>query len=131
MSYGDDQTIFMRLGRQTVNEWNPEQAGRYMAHIEEEAREAKEAWEEGDYVKSVDGAVDAIVVALGFLRSLAIDPDKAWAIVLRANMSKVDGTLGPTVWRQDGQIGKPEGFIPPEAELQKLIAHSMEKIKDA
>ena len=69
----------------------------------------------------IDGAVDCIVVCLGFLHSLGIDPNEAWAAVHRANMRKVDGSLGPIVRRGDNQIGKPPGWYGPEAELAELV----------
>lgn len=121
MSYGQDMERFMLLGGQTVNACNLEQAGRYAHHCEEEAKETREAFDAGDLVKTLDGAVDMIFVALGLIHSLGVDPDAAWGVVLRANMSKVDGTLGPVVRRADGQVGKPEGWKPPEPVLEKLL----------
>ena len=118
MSYGQDMERFMLLGGQTVNARNLEQAGRYAHHCEEEAKETREAFDAGDLVKTLDGAVDMIFVALGLIHSLGVDPDAAWAVVLRANMSKVEGEIHR---RPDGQIGKGPNFVPPEPGLSKLL----------
>jgi predicted HAD superfamily Cof-like phosphohydrolase len=69
-------------------------------------------------VSVIDGAVDTIVVAIGLLHSLGIDPFKAWDAVHRANMSKI--VDGKVYLREDGQIGKPPGFVGPEEDLAKL-----------
>lgn len=118
MSYGQDMERFMLLGGQTVNVRNLEQAGRYAHHCEEEAKETREAFDAGDLVKTLDGAVDMIFVALGLIHSPGVDPDEAWMVVLRANMSKVEGQI---YRRPDGQIAKGPNFVPPEPELSKLL----------
>lgn len=135
MSWADEQAAFMAAGGQTVGVWNQEQAGRYAKHIAEEARELAQAWEAawadescnanpydtfGNVTGAVDGAVDLIVVAIGFLQSLGIPPGKAWDIVHAANMRKV--VDGHVYRRPDGQIGKPPGWTGPEPELTRLIA---------
>lgn len=116
-----DQAQFMIAAEQTVTSWNIDQAERYANHIKEEARELKEAFDEKDYVKAVDGAVDSIVVALGFLLSLGVSPYRAWDAVHAANMRKVDGSCGDMVWRPDGQLGKPINWYGPEPELKTLV----------
>jgi predicted HAD superfamily Cof-like phosphohydrolase len=87
--------------------------------MEEEAGEAVLAWDRGDMVNVIDGAVDTIVVAIGLLHSLGVDPFRAWDAVHKANMSKI--VDGKVYLREDGQIGKPPGFVGPEEELKKLF----------
>ena len=70
-------------------------------------------------VKALDGAVDTIVVAIGFICSMGIDPNKAWAAVNAANMRKV--VDGKVYRRDDGQIGKPPLWYGPEEELAALV----------
>lgn len=119
MTYATDQAEFMQAGGQTVEGFNAHQSARYVKHIAEEASETYEAFTAGDHVKTIDGAVDTIVVALGLLWSYGVNPDDAWRAVHAANMRKlVDGQ--PYI-RPDGQIGKPPGWIGPEDELAKLI----------
>ena len=116
--WAQDQATFMRAGEQAVGSPDPDQAARYLGHILEEACETERAFDDEDYVKAVDGAVDTIVVAIGFLHSLGVDPDAAWDAVHAANMRKViDGRV---YRRPDGQIGKPPGWYGPEAELREL-----------
>ncbi len=120
----NQQANFMELGGQTTGTLNLEQAERYLSHILEEAEELRHAWDMYDYdaehaVKVVDGAVDTIVVCIGFLHSLGVDPQKAWDAVHRANMSKFEN--GKPVFRVDGQIGKGRFFKPPDEELEILV----------
>jgi len=125
-----DQRLFMELGGQTTRVWNRQQANGYMNHINEEARETREAWEAGDMMKTVDGVIDLMVVCEGFLASLGIDGREGWEAVMKANFSKVDSSLGPIVWREDGQIGKPEGFVPPDAALRKIVDRAISVQKE-
>jgi predicted HAD superfamily Cof-like phosphohydrolase len=118
--WSDDMGRFMAMGGQSTGRFNEGQAARYLSHMEEEAKETVLAWDRGDMVSVIDGAVDTIVVAIGLLHSLGVDPFKAWDAVHKANQSKLDGSLGPIVLRDDGQIGKPVGFVGPEEELAKL-----------
>lgn len=118
-NWSQDQSAFMIAGEQTVGQMNTGQAWRYAKHLQEESKETVDALTELDYVKAVDGAVDSIVVAIGLLHSLGVDPNAAWNIVHKANMSKlVDGKVYK---RPDGQIGKGPNFVPPEAELKLLV----------
>lgn len=116
--WADDQSKFMLCGEQTVGTYNPVQAKRYLSHIIEESRETQIAFLTGDNVKAIDGAVDTIVVAIGFLHSMGVDPFKAWNAVHAANMRKVID--GKVYRREDGQIGKPDGWYGPEEDLSKL-----------
>lgn len=118
-NYPADHAAFMIAGGQTVGEFNPQQADRYANHLQEEASETWDAMQAGDWVKAIDGAVDSIVVALGLLHSIGVNPDKAWAAVHAANMRKVID--GKVYRRDDGQVGKPVGWYGPEEELAKLM----------
>ena len=118
--WADDMRRFMMAGGQSIGKLHYDQAHRYLCHIVEESHETQAAFINRDYVKVIDGAVDTIVVAIGLLHSLGVDPFKAWDAVHKANQSKLDGSLGPIVLRDDGQIGKPVGFVGPEEELAKL-----------
>ena len=118
--WADDMRRFMILGEQTIGKFNEEQACRYLSHMEEEVKETILDWDRGDMVNVIDGAVDSIVVAIGLLHSLGVDPFKAWDAVHKANMRKVDGSCGPIVKREDSQLGKPENWYGPEEDLSKL-----------
>lgn len=122
MCWGKDQTKFMELAGQSTDQWNLEQTARYLNHIEEEADEIVRAATDQDFVKLLDGLIDICVVSIGAICSMGVDPDRAWQAVMRANYSKVDGTYGPIVHREDGQIGKPEGWRGPENELASILS---------
>lgn len=117
------QAEFMTAGGQTIGEYNLEQAERYLTHILEEVTELVRD-HPNDKVKAVDGAVDTIVVCLGYLHSIGIDPSEAWDAVYRANMSKI-GPDGKVYRREDGQIAKGPHFKPPEDDLAALLAKVM------
>jgi predicted HAD superfamily Cof-like phosphohydrolase len=116
--WADDMGRFMAMGGQSTGRFNEGQAARYLSHIEEESKETLLAWDRGDMVNVIDGAVDTIVVAIGLLHSLGVDPFKAWDAVHAANMRKV--VDGKVYRREDNQIGKPPGWYGPEEDLAKL-----------
>lgn len=137
-NWASDQAEFMRAGGQTVGVPNHEQVMLYSELVDEEAGEVGLAsmevegssfptcgvWEnfDGDDIsyavgfaaELADGAVDTIVVCIGLLHSMGIDPDKAWAEVHRSNMAKIDPATGKVLKRNDGKIQKPEGWTPPD-----------------
>jgi predicted HAD superfamily Cof-like phosphohydrolase len=118
-NWAEDQAHFMLAGGQTVNQINQDQMERYKHHIIEEANEIEDAWAEGDMLKVLDGAVDTIVVCIGLIRSMGINPNEAWNAVHGANMRKV--VDGQVYRRADGQIGKPPGWYGPENELNLML----------
>lgn len=128
MSYAADQRRFMELAGQQTDKTSYGQADRYAGHIKEEARELTDSWRDGEVIKAIDGATDLIVVALGFLISLGVDPDACWSAVHKANMRKVDGSCGPIKHRADGQIGKPHGWYGPEDELESIWRGVMRQV---
>jgi len=70
-------------------------------------------------VDRLDKHLDTIVFALGSIYKLGLNPQeamKALGIVADANMQKL--TVGTD---EEGKQMKPEGFIPPEQQLQKLL----------
>jgi hypothetical protein len=97
------------------------------AWIVEEVNEMLEAVAEGDFVKYVDALDDILYFAFGggVIAGVEIGDD-TWDNVQRANMAKLgpDGkpVPHPTL---PGKIGKPEGWVPPEAShmltLRKIV----------
>ena len=69
-----------------------------------------------DIPEALDAAIDLAYVAFTLAvrlvgRGKAIE---AWEAVARANLSKVDGSLGPVRHDENGKILKPEGFQHPD-----------------
>jgi len=118
-NWAEDQAHFMLAGGQTVNEINHDQMQRYLVHIAEESQETYRDYMAGDMVKALDGAIDTIVVAIGFIRSMGVNPNEAWNAVHAANMRKVID--GQVYRRDDGQIGKPPGWYGPEKQLAGIL----------
>lgn len=118
-TWAEKQRDFMRAGGQTTRGHNVPQALRYIDHVKEEAQETFDAFDAGDWVKTADGLADLVVVAMGAMWSMGIDPEDLMLAVMSANERKiVDGML---YRREDGQIGKPPGFIGPERDIAELI----------
>lgn len=129
-NWAKTQAEFMVAGEQTVDCFNLDQARRYAFHVREETKELTEsihelacATNDDEHIAwltdATDGAADVIVVALGFMISLGLNPDEVMGAVFAANMRKiVDGKI---YRRDDGQIGKPPGWYGPEAELKKMV----------
>lgn len=118
-SWAERQRNFMLAGDQTTKGLNMPQAQRYLDHIKEEVCELVEAWVAKDMVASLDGAADLIVVAMGFIESHGIPSEEIMNAVLRANERKI--VNGALYRREDGQIGKPPGFIGPDKEIIEAI----------
>jgi predicted HAD superfamily Cof-like phosphohydrolase len=127
-----DQARFMKLCGQTTEEYNPEQLRMYYDQIKEEMR--KELDEAFDVVKKkssvenvaevADALLDSIVVCVGALYSMGIDPQSLWNEVVRTNLAKVDPKTGKVRKREDGKVLKPEGWKPPN--LVRLVREQME-----
>lgn len=84
--------------------------------LQEEVQETLDAEEVDDIVEIVDGLCDIIVIAWGTLLAY-VGKEMAEAAATQvaiSNLSKVDGTLGEIVRREDGKLLKPEGWEPPD-----------------
>lgn len=111
----EDQRRFMVASDQTVGEYNPDQFKLYVRLIDEEFNvELTDAIEANDRVEQLDALLDIMVVTIGALHSLGVEPADAWNEVIRSNMSKVDPLTGKVIKREDGKVLKPEGFSPPK-----------------
>lgn len=84
--------------------------------LREEYKEYRDGEVAGDIVEIVDGLLDIIVIAWGTLLAY-VGKEMAEAAATQvaiSNLSKVDGTLGEIVRREDGKLLKPEGWQPPD-----------------
>lgn len=81
--------------------------------LSEEYTETMAAYDNKDPEEFVDGLIDVIVIAMGTLLLAGVDVDKAWAEVMRANLSKERG-IKPGREQSDGyDVIKPEGWVAP------------------
>lgn len=83
--------------------------------LQEELNETQLAYENEDAAEVVDGLIDLIVIAVGTLDILDVDPDKAWDEVHKANMAKEPG-VKPSRPNPLGlpDMIKPEGWTGPD-----------------
>ena len=114
-----DQHKFMRACGQTVDERNDKQFKLYLDLISEECAELNAAVVQGDRVEQLDALIDIMVVTVGALHSLGVDPNGAWKEVMRSNFDKVDPVSGRVRKREDGKVLKPENWEPPR--LAKFV----------
>jgi hypothetical protein len=109
-----------------VREWvlDPKNKDRLMLFLDfrldflrEELEETEAAHVSCDNEEIVDGLIDLCVVAIGTLMAFGVDAEKAWDVVLEANMTKQPGTKP----ERPNPLGlpdlmKPEGWKPPSHE---------------
>lgn len=114
----NDVARFMSLGGQTVpvcpeRDFYLEDSTPFILRMEEEVIEALEA---EDTSELVDAFLDTAYVAFtGAIRFAGEEKAlEAWEAISKANLSKVDGSLGPVRRDSDGKILKPEGFKHPD-----------------
>lgn len=77
----------------------------------------------------VDGLLDTIVIAAGWIHVMGLDARPLWAEVHRSNMGKIDPETGTVRRREDGKILKPEGWKPPN--LKPILARQLGMVKRA
>ena len=120
MSVFADQAKFMEAGDQTVGHFNEAQFKMYVDLIEEEYNdELKEAIANNDRVEIFDALLDIVVVTVGAMHSLGVEPEGGWDEVMKTNFAKIDPETGKVRKREDGKILKPEGWVAPD--LTKFI----------
>jgi predicted HAD superfamily Cof-like phosphohydrolase len=91
------------------------------------AEENQEFVEAETLEDQVDACIDGIYFFLGNLVELGIkNPQRIMGIVQQANMAKL-GADGNPIYREDGKILKPEGWVPPEEDIRAEIAEQIEK----
>ena len=111
---------FMKAGKQLVPDTpqvpTKEAQERRISLIGEEFTELKDAYRDENIPEIVDAGIDLAIVALG----AALDAAPAHAVllclkaVLTANEAKVNPKTGELTLREDGKIGKPEGWKSPD-----------------
>ena len=116
--FQNQRDIMMAWG-QSVDRFNIEQTCLYLDLIEEEYQETKESVVGTS--ASLDGLVDMLVVIIGAIYSMGIDPQEAWNRVYASNLSKIDPETGKVVKREDGKVMKPDSYFPPK--LNDLVDH--------
>jgi hypothetical protein len=82
--------------------------------INEEHKETIEAIDAGDPVEATDGLGDLVYVAVQAAIVYGLPLAKAWRLIQRSNMAKVDPTTGKVRRRPDGKILKPDGWTAPD-----------------
>lgn len=96
--------------------------------IKEEADEFLEAIEAGDMVAAYDAIIDGLYFGFGTAVVMGLDVGPGWLVVQESNMAKLhrqdDGTY-EAVYNEDGKVIKPEGWQPPEPQLELVVAEQV------
>lgn len=108
----NDQKKFMIAGDQTVSEFNSEQYNMYKNLVKEEYSELFDDAE--NLVDELDALLDIIVVSIGAIYSMGVDPQSAWNEVMQTNFAKIDPATGKVRKREDGKILKGSDWVPPD-----------------
>lgn len=117
----DTVAQFMFLADQIPEDYDPDMSD-FLERTSEELAETLEAVEEDDEAGILDGFLDIAYAALTGAVAAAGGPMEArmaWDAVVDANLSKVDGRLGPVRKSASGKVLKPEGFEAPD--IQKIL----------
>ena len=115
-----DQRNFMYLGDQSVHGYNKKQVEMYGSLIQEEFIELVNTDEE-EPEEMLKEAIDLIVVTLGFIWSMGVDPSDIWKLVHKNNMSKVSN--------QDAIVKDEHGKIMKSPESKARKAKMMSEIQ--
>jgi predicted HAD superfamily Cof-like phosphohydrolase len=121
----NDQKEFMEADGQTVDGFNPKQSLLYLELIDEEYQEYMDT--EPRTPEELKEMIDVLVVVIGKIISIGVDPQKAWDIVHATNMAEVGEN---TQYDENGKIIKSEESKARKAQmmkdLQALIDEAME-----
>lgn len=93
--------------------------------LTEEANEYLQAIKDGDYIGAIDGCIDSIIFAMGILYKLGVREDQfdsIFEVVMSANMSKKIGVKKGREGFDAVDAIKPEGWVPPEETIAKILA---------
>jgi predicted HAD superfamily Cof-like phosphohydrolase len=128
-----DQANFMFCAHHTTGVLNPKQLNLYLNLIDEEYQEVVEmslpvagGHNHGQLADLAKELTDLLVVTIGALHSIGINPGEAWAEVHRSNMSKCVG--GRLIKRADGKVMKPDSYVP--ADLTPVIQRMVNNQSD-
>ena len=80
--------------------------------LREEVREYMDGESFNNIIEVADALADIIYIACGTAVSYGIPLDDVFAEVHRSNMAKL--VNGKPIYREDGKVLKPEGWMPPD-----------------
>ena len=143
-SYFQEAKRFMTGAGQTWGHLNLDQLALYEKLIKEECQEellpaftafwnrlgAQKPIHQAEMVEIADGLADTIVVCVGALASLGLDPAEVMREVSRSNLSKL-GADGKAIKRDDGKILKPPTYSPPNLVPMVQVALGTRQAGDA
>lgn len=88
--------------------------------IDEEVTELDMALMRNDLVGVADALGDILYVTYGAAAVFGIPINEVFSAIHRANMSKLDAD-GKPIYREDGKILKPNGWVGPEEQIKEIL----------
>lgn len=118
------------VGLMSPNEFNLS-----MRQLREEISEMEDEYDRGNLVGVVDGMIDLHFFLLGVIYKHGLKEElyeKLFHEVYSANMEKKAGVKkGREGFGNAADAVKPEGWIPPEERLARILENHMDGVKDA
>ena len=113
-----DQRDFMYMGNQLTQKYDEEQVLLYTSLIKEEVNELLMSYLLEDKAETLKEATDVIVVTLGLIWSMGVNPNDVWNLVHANNMAKVNETV---IKDENGKIMKsPESIARKEKMMESI-----------
>ncbi len=106
-------TLFHRPIRTTPGLIDPKLSDMRVELLLEEVSEYLEAVRNKDLVSIFDALLDIIYIAVGTGVTYGLPMAKGWEEVHASNMAKL-GIDGAPIYREDGKVMKPAGWVPPD-----------------
>lgn len=72
-------------------------------------------------IDEIDALIDLLYFTYGTLVEMGIDAEEMFDIVQECNMNKL-GPDGKPIYRDDGKVLKPDGWVGPEEKIKNLLA---------
>jgi predicted HAD superfamily Cof-like phosphohydrolase len=94
--------------------------------LSEELEEFCDASREADYIGQVDAIVDLLYFGVGVLYKLGLTPEQIHGCCMAVHAANITKKKGVNAKRDTGAADatKPEGWVPPEERLRKIIFDS-------
>lgn len=77
-------------------------------------------------VGQVDALGDGLYFTMGSFNEIGLRPREFFDIIQGANMAKLGEDGKPIIRKEDGKIMKPEGWMPPEPQLEAEVLRQIE-----
>jgi len=114
-----DTEKFMTACEETLVGFNQAQFDSYWNEISKASGQLISAVDEQDRLHILQALVNLIANSVGAINSLGADAEGAWREVMGTYTAMIDRTAGKVLRDEDGNLVKPNGWVPPD--MRKYI----------